>query len=646
MSFTRNVSAIILILIMITGWFMFSKMPFLTKRSHLTQNIKFSDESHFEVDSISPKSEFILKERFESSEHMINQLPPSPSHRITQNPGDWRLFSVLNVATEEYEEINATLKISGSHSLIYSTYTSGSYDSIYQGINNSFESTIYPKLTEFFGSPTDIDSNGKIIILLFNIIDDFGGGQFVAGFFDPLHQYPNTIYPDSEQAEILHIDGGPEGAQEEGYNDLKNGNFAVIAHEFQHLIHYKTDKDETIWLEEGASMFSEYLIGRDPFSTGSYKSSFTSRPYVSLTYWDYFDSQSLVLANYGAAYAFFLYLAEKYGGSSIIQDIVNRSTNGISSVEEALVNQDYLGDFKEVFRNWTIANFLDNTSIGSGAYGYYNTNISISIEHTYISSPLNRTENSVPYWGTDYLEFDYPSEIPFYLEFGGTSSSGFLVTAILTNTTTPPLDIEVVSIPVSTSGFGNFSTEDLGISADNIVIVVSSYTKFGTDDHDDRNPAPSQSYWYMVNPKGLIVSPGNLSLITNDELLLDLWNIVVTDSDGLVWDEADGAIYDILTDSGESSGITGNLVYNTANNYWEATSIDISSLSEGDYYVKFYFFNSSSSGFAYTDTFSISEEMNSSTTEPTKGGLPISGFLVILSILTLTILLSKVKKEE
>lgn len=640
MYFTKPISTILLILVIGTGWLMFSTTPFLTKSNHPTQNIEFINESYITDDSTNRISESIQVKRSESSIDGSNQVLSSSSYRITQSPAPWRLFSVLNVKTTNYYEINATLEIEGAHSLIYSNYTSGSYDSIYQGINNSFESTIYPTLTEFFGYPSDIDSNGKIIILLFDIIDDFGGGQYVAGFFDPLHQYPNTTYSDSEQAEILHIDGT------DGFSNLDFGYFEVIAHEFQHLIHYKNDNDETVWLEEGASMFSEYLIERDPFSTGSYKSRFTSNPDVSLTYWDYYDSKSLVLANYGAAFAFFLYLAEKYGGSSIIQDIVSRSVNGISSVEQALVNQGYLGEFEEVFRNWTIANFLDNTSIGSGAYGYYNTTISMPIEHTYTFSPLPRTENSVPYWGTDYLEFDYPSEIPFSLEFGRIDSSGFLATAILTNTTTLPLDIEVISIPISATGFGNFSTEDLGVSADNIVIVVNAYTKSGTPNYDDENPAPSQTYWYMVNPQGLIVTPGNFSITSNGKLLLDLWNITVVDNNGFVWSEAqaDGAIYDILTDSGEPSGVTGDLTFSTENQYWEATSIDISELLDGNYRIKFYFFNSSSSGFVYSEIFSISRESTTDSSTTSKKS-PISGFLVILSILTLTILISKRKKK-
>jgi len=621
-----------------TGWLMLSTTPFLTKNNHPTQRVKFTNESYVADDSTNRISESIQVKRPDSSAHMINQVSPSPSYHVTENPAAWRLFSVLNVKTGNYYEINATLELVGINSLIYSTYTSGSYDPIYEGINSSFESTIYPKLTKFFGSPPDIDSNGKIIILLFDIIDDFNGGQYVAGFFDPLHQ---TTLLNSEEAEILHIDGT------DGFSNLDFGFFEVIAHEFQHLIHYKNDKDENVWLEEGASMFSEYLIGRDPFSTGSYKSRFISNPDVSLTYWDYYDSQSLVLANYGASYAFFLYLAEKYGGSSIIQDIIYRTANGISSVEQALVNQGYLGEFEEVFRNWTIANFLDNTSIGSGAYGYYNTTISMLIEHTYTFSPLPRTENTVPYWGTDYLEFDYPSEIPFSLEFGGIDSSGFLVTAILTNTTTPPLDIEVISIPISAIGFGNFSTEDLGISADNIVIVVNAYTKSKTPNYDDENPAPSQTYWYMVNPQGLIVTPGNFSIISNGKLLLDLWNITVTDNDGFVWNEAqaDGAIYDILSVSGESSEVTGNLTFSTEEQYWEATTIDISGLPDGNYRIKFYFFNSSSSGFAYSETFSISQESTTTSTTTTSKSSPISGFLVVLSILTLTILFSKRKKK-
>jgi hypothetical protein len=614
----KPLSFLLLLTVIGTGWFIASPVLWYESRSQLMTEINPEKLIHFqEEDSYSTK---IAKTSVrQTNDDVIIQRSKLETN---ETPGDTRLFWTWNVKNDDYEKINATLKAIGPHVLIYlaNQATLSVFESTLLDINDSFEDTIYLSLTKFFGFPLDIDENGKIIILILDIIHPFGGTQYVAGFFNPLDQWRNIdLNPaqrHSNEAEILYIDG------DQGAATLNAGEYEVIAHELQHLIHYGNDDDETVWLEEGASMFAEYLIGLDPFRTNTYKSAFTSNPDVSLTYWDYFDSQSLVLANYGAAYAFFLYLAEKYGGSSIIQDVTSNIANGIQSVEQALAAQGYSGNFKEVFRNWTIANFVDNTSIGNGTYGYFNTSLAMAIEYTYTSAILSRTENAVPFWGTDYLKFDMSSTIPFDFEFQGELTAGFLVTAILMNTTTNPKNIEVIPIPISADGIGNFSTQALGISADQIVIAVSSYTKSVTPSFDDEDPAPSQTYWYMVNPGKLRISPGNWN-ITNNSEILDLWNITVTDESGVNWKEADGAIYEIFSESGSYVGISGDLTFNSDFEYWEAISIDISDLSEGNYTVGYYLFNSTSSGFGKSSVITIVHDSISTTTTTTTTTSPL-----------------------
>ncbi|GAG41272.1 unnamed protein product, partial [marine sediment metagenome] len=252
---------------------------------------------------------------------------------------------------------------------------------------------------------------------------------------------------------------------------------------------------------------AEYLIGEDPFSITTYKNPLQANPDISLTYWAYNEpNPDLVLANYGASYTFFMYLAEHYGGSSFIQDVVKRSTDGIDSVEQSLASFGYNPDFKELFRNWTIANYLDNTTLEDGFYGYDNVTITMSIEGSpYTNSAIPRTENEVPYWGTDYLFFDLPSDTPFNLEFKGDDQAGYIVTVILSNTSSIPL---VMPVDISTLGYGNFSTEELGITADEVTLVISSYTKGSTPNYNDTKTAPAQSYWFMMNPSGVTISLG------------------------------------------------------------------------------------------------------------------------------------------
>ncbi|MHA2217067.1 MAG: hypothetical protein ACXACY_14095 [Candidatus Hodarchaeales archaeon] len=400
----------------------------------------------------------------------------------------WREFWVADVSSYPYEfyTINATLKIIANHSLIYSNSTSVS-DGELLSMKNDFENIVYPTLTDYFGLPPDIDNNEKIILLVFDI-DEIPSG-FVAGFFYQLNQFLNSeLNPSqrySNEAEILHID--INAADDIG----------TIAHEFQHLIHFGHDDDEDTWLDEGASVFSEYLIGDNPLS-GTYGTTFKSNPDVSLTYWDG-SSSSLVFANYGASYTFMLYLAEHYGGDPLVQDLVERSADGIQSVEDALLNQGYDVEFTEVFRNWTIANFLDDPSFAGGSYGYNLDDIlKPTVENTYdSSSPIAHTDNNVPYWGTDYLRFNQAFDSSFSFEFNDASDDGFMVTVVLMNTTTSPLNTRVIPVEIQPNGTGSFSIPS--VNADEIYVAISAYTTGSTPDHNNTDSAPSQDYWFTVN---------------------------------------------------------------------------------------------------------------------------------------------------
>jgi len=637
-NYSKLLSLILLLTIFGTIW----SSTFLALEADNSTNDRLSVQT---IDQVLPNNNDNIKSHSISNrkttlntKETIEYLDLFPKQTIQQTTGDTRLFWVpdLRETTYTYYQINATLEVNGPNCLIYSNLSI--LPSTLSNMNDSFEDIIFPRLTEFYGSSPDIDNNSKIILLIFDILDDIAP-KYISGFFYALNQWDNDDLSPSQkfsnEAEILFIDGN------EGLTLLNSGDFETVAHELQHLIHYGNDQNEHLWLDEGASMFAEYLIGKDPFSIPTYINPLQANPDVSLTYWDYIDADNLVLANYGASYAFFMYLAEHYGGSSFIQDVVTRSTDGIDSVEQSLASFGYNPDFKELFRNWTIANYLDDTTFENGFYGYDNVTISMSTEQSYSNSAIPRTENSVPYWGTDYLFFDLPSDTPFNLEFKGDDQAGYIVTVILSNTSSTPL---VMPVDISTVGYGNFSTEELGLTADEVTLVISSYTKGSTPNYNNTNTAPAQSYWFMMNPSGVTISLGSL-IFSGLENPLSIFNITVKDSDSIIWQEADGSTYDILNSSDMSTGISGNLTYNLDKHYWESPEINITSLTDGDYRIEFHFFNDTSYGIGYSEAFTILTNTNSSTTTIGLSGMQIPGFLLILALLSLSKLFRKRNKN-
>ena len=82
----------------------------------------------------------------------------------------------------------------------------------------------YPKEIEIYGSPSDIDQNGKIIFLIASL--NTNGPATIGGYFNN----EDLIYgKDNVKGEYLHVD---PSVGEENYI------FGVMMHELQHLINY------------------------------------------------------------------------------------------------------------------------------------------------------------------------------------------------------------------------------------------------------------------------------------------------------------------------------------------------------------------------------------------------------------------------
>ena len=120
-------------------------------------------------------------------------------------------------------------------------------------MKNEFDNTIYPTVTTNYGAPLPRGEEGqKVWIVIFNIKDqayyDEDAPWYTAGYFSPSTNI-------EEDKNIIHIDTydwsnriGPGELPHRAY--LYEG---AIAHEFEHLVHYDIDFDESlcplyIWL--------------------------------------------------------------------------------------------------------------------------------------------------------------------------------------------------------------------------------------------------------------------------------------------------------------------------------------------------------------------------------------------------------------
>ncbi len=231
---------------------------------------------------------------------------------------------------------------------------------------NAFDNTIYPIETTTFGTPTQRPTGeDKIYILIMNMRDDAYYDSaitwYVAGYFSWGEDSANN-------QNMIHIDSfdwanriGPGVARPYLYE-------GTFAHEFEHLIHNDIDAGEESWVDEGLADFAIYMCGYG-HDAGHIAYYLLYHPWTSLTFW------GGGLESYGASYLFTLYLYEHFGGIPFIVDLVYNPLHGIDGVVDTLLDHGYTISFEQLFHNWAIANYIDDTSIGNGEYGYYTLDI-------------------------------------------------------------------------------------------------------------------------------------------------------------------------------------------------------------------------------------------------------------------------------
>jgi hypothetical protein len=259
---------------------------------------------------------------------------------------------------------------------------------ILNGIASEYKNVILPTETTWFGTPPAAD----FTILLMDI-QDSGGDTYVSGYFDSTNE--NTV-SNSNNRHMIYMDS-KEGTP---------GNttfYGTLAHEFQHFIHYNYDPSEDTWVDEGMAGLARYVCGYGPQT--SHVTAFSQTPTTSLTFWE--DN----LENYGAAFLFMLYLEEKYGGAATTKAIVANSGRGITGINSALFSRGYLVTVNDIFKNWVVANYLNNSSLSDGRYGYAanfsgitNAPGNITVTTTVSSYPASGA-GTVNEYAADYVKF-------------------------------------------------------------------------------------------------------------------------------------------------------------------------------------------------------------------------------------------------
>jgi len=152
-----------------------------------------------------------------------------------------------------------------------------------------------------------------------------------------------------------------------------NFTYGVLAHEFQHMIHWKQDGNETSWLNEGSSELAAFLNGYDP---GGFDFSYIADPDLQLNDWP--NDQNATTPHYGAGFLFTTYFLDRFGEDAT-KLLVKDPANGLDSVEDVLreisATDPSTGapiSADDFFMDWAVTNFVLDKTVGDGRYVYNN----------------------------------------------------------------------------------------------------------------------------------------------------------------------------------------------------------------------------------------------------------------------------------
>ena len=192
--------------------------------------------------------------------------------------GSVRQFSVLkNSAGTAFTPVGARLAFAGNSVLVYIdtlAAANGFTSAQLQAFGALFDQTLYPIDTTAFGAPSDVDQNGRVIMLMSPAVNALTTSAecqvqgYVAGFFEEEDLGGSGSDPNSNHGEIFYsIAPDPTGASSCAHTAADVG-FSVpstFLHELQHLISFSQHVvihgglPEYGWLDEGLSIVAEEL---------------------------------------------------------------------------------------------------------------------------------------------------------------------------------------------------------------------------------------------------------------------------------------------------------------------------------------------------------------------------------------------------
>ena len=360
---------------------------------------------------------FDLSSRLNGQYNLPRQLDGLP---VQFQVGDQKTFWVTDNDSNDNFQVQATLQYETEHVYFWIDDRVSSYSQKdLKNLVETFERDIYPTTRAFFGSEwtPGVDNDPHLFILYAS-----GVGRTVAGYFSSADSYLPIVREYSNAHEMFMLSADVVDLEDEYA-------YGVLAHEFQHMIHWYTDRNEETWLNEGLSNLAMLING---YSTGGSERAYLSSTDLQLNYWAYQNTNRT--ANYGVAFLFSAYILDRFG-EQITQALVEHDENGLTSLDQVLAEEgvrDALSgeaiSADDIFRDWALSNWLQDQRLVDGRYA--NSRLpdlpQPAVAKTVRTCPTQLSSQDVSQYGVDYVRIRCKGD--YTLSFDGLTQVSVLPT--------------------------------------------------------------------------------------------------------------------------------------------------------------------------------------------------------------------------
>jgi hypothetical protein len=298
-------------------------------------------------------------------------------NRLDPQVGDRRRFSVQN-KDGAYVLLDAEAKAISQHAIVYQEIATPNGFTPNDFINfvKLVEDPIYDTNVKVFGESSDVDADGRMIIVLTSVVNrmtEASDAGFIAGFFDACDLMARLACPSSNRGEIFYaVLPDPEGVYGKKHpaSEILRRIPPAIAHEFQHMIHWnqralrlRTTTEEESWLKEALAHMAEDTVAGVFLERGDleHASDFLIANYIRANYFLTSPSNTSLLylnegtlAERGAGWLLLRYLLGHVQGP-LLRDLTQNTRTGIATLEAASGKS-----WETLLSEWSVALWADN----------------------------------------------------------------------------------------------------------------------------------------------------------------------------------------------------------------------------------------------------------------------------------------------